>query len=154
MTTKYRERATHPYPAFGFSSVSEKAADERIAAERLQPKVIAVPKLRTYEELLAQIDELLAENAALKSAAANVAPNAKPRKMSSGGKSRGRRTAESVVMRNRITYYSMAHVAKLTGLHQSNVSRQIARQGIKLEFFGSSSYIPASQVSNIKRRKR
>ena len=150
MTTKIRDHAKHSYFP-GFSKVSELAADERIARERLQPKLV-VAKLRTYDELLAEIDELLAEIDALRSQS-TLSPA--PRRKSSGfGKSRGRTAAESVIMKKGVTYYSMAHIAKLAGIDQSNVSRQVAKLGIKPEHIGGINYIPASQVSNIKRRKR
>jgi hypothetical protein len=150
MTKMIHDRATHSY-ALGFSKTSETLADERIARERQNPPVI-VSKPRTYEELLAENDALKAELAALKAAA--VAQVVKSRRSPSGGKPRGRRTAESVIMRNRVTYYSMAHVAKLAGVNQSTVSRQVNRLGIKPELIGGINYIPASQASNIQRRKR
>lgn len=144
MATKFKDRATHFYP-LGFSKKSEIAADER------QTPTVAIVKPPTYDELLARIEALQIENAELK---AQRQPQKVNRKSSFSSKSRGRRTAETVVMRKGITYYSMAHVAKTAGLNQSSVSRQIAKLGIKPELIGGINYIPASQASNIKRRKR
>lgn len=136
-----------PLP-FGISQKWIDRRDEEIAIKSQSP--IAVIAARpTYDELLAKIDALQMEIDQLKAQPPRVS-----RKPSLSGKSRGRRTAESVVMRKGITYYSMAHVAKSAGINQSNVSRQMNKLGIKPELIGGINYIPASQASNIKRRKR
>lgn len=147
MTTKLRDRATHGYP-FGFSKLSEAAADEQRRQrdnnrgdeiDRLR-EIIAEQK-REIERLTAQVQQLHSRQ-----------PASAPRKVS-GGKSRGRQSAAPVVMQKGVTYFSYAHVASLARINISNVSRQVSSHGIKTEQIGGVKYIPMAQASTIKNRR-
>ena len=136
------------YP-FGASSQFVQRRDEE---RRVHPAEAVTTVKPSYDDLL---DMLAAKDALI--ADLQAAPQRRgikpPRKASTRG-TRGRHKAQTVVMQKGITYYSYEHVAKLAGIHTSNVSRQVQQLGIKPTYIGGISYIPAAQASNIKKRKR
>jgi hypothetical protein len=122
--------------------VSQKWIDQR--DDEIKAAKAAKPTYEELERLVAQLRAQLAQRQPAKPAT---------RKQSFGTISRGRQRAESTVMRKGFTYYSMAHVAQLSGLDVSSVSRQLRKLGIKTEVIGGIQYIPASQASNIKKKR-
>lgn len=144
--------------------VSEKWLDQRDDELREQHEEETAPtslvrnsplyqaQVRLCAELRRQLAELRAENEALK---AGPAPKKTRVKKSDGDGTRGRLEATPIIVRDGVEWATYKHVAKLKGLNQSNVWRQIEKRGITHQRFDDAVWrIPASQIENINKREK
>lgn len=146
---------TRPAP-FGVSNDWLDQRDDELREEEVAPASV----VRNSPLYLAQVNlvkhlqkQLAAANEKIK-ALESGAPKKPKRKRSDDAEPPGRIEAAAIIEREGVRWATYRHVAREQGLNQSNVWRQVNKQGITRRRFEDGVWrIPVAQISNIEKKR-